>query len=175
MPTSSLNILTTPRLILRRQTAADIAALVELWSDPVVTAHMGGPRERGWLQNIFTETAADPFAESYDLWPVIEKGSHKLIGHCGLLDKDVEGRTEIELTYTFATHAWGKGYATEMARGLREHAFNTLGLTRLIVLIEPENTASERVALKVGMRFEKEILRDGGALRKMYVIEQSAR
>jgi RimJ/RimL family protein N-acetyltransferase len=41
----------------------------------------------------------------------------------------------------------------------------------LIALIEPENLASERVAVKIGMRFDKEVVRPGGALRRLYVIE----
>jgi hypothetical protein len=39
-------ILETERLLLRRQTGDDIPALVALWSDPQVTRHLGGPRER---------------------------------------------------------------------------------------------------------------------------------
>jgi RimJ/RimL family protein N-acetyltransferase len=36
-------------------------------------------------------------------------------------------------------------------------------------LIEPGNVASERVAQKIGMRFDREVIRPGGALRKVYV------
>jgi RimJ/RimL family protein N-acetyltransferase len=45
----------------------------------------------------------------------------------------------------------------------------------VIALIEPENKASERVALKIGMKFEKEVIRPGGAKRKVYVIEAENR
>ena len=92
-------ILETERLILRRQRSADVLFLTDLWADPQVTRFMGGPRERGWLQSVFEETAEAPYAERYDLWPVVEKGTGRVVGHCGLLDKEVEGRTEIELSY----------------------------------------------------------------------------
>jgi RimJ/RimL family protein N-acetyltransferase len=120
------------------------------------------------------KTAEEPFAERYDLWPVVEKETGEVVGHCGLLEKEVEGRREIELIYVFARSAWGKGYATEMGRALKDYAFEELGLERLIALIEPENVASERVARKVGMRFDREVLRPGGALRRVYVIGKGA-
>ncbi len=166
-------ILETGRLVLRYQQAADVEFLVDLWTDPQVTRYLGGPRDRDWLQSVFEETVKNPSAERYDLWPVIEKKSGLLVGHCGLLDKEVEGRPEIELTYILAASAWGRGYATEMGQALKQHAFEKLGIGRLIALIEPENAASERVALKLGMRLEKEVIRPGGELRKVYVVERA--
>lgn len=168
---NSFIILETERLILRRQQATDIAPLVDLWADPEVTRYMGGPRDRDWLQSVFEETAQDPYAERYDLWPVIEKETDQVVGHCGLLDKEVEGRTEIELNYVLVPSAWGKGYATEVGLALKRYAFESMRIDRLIALIEPENAASERVAVKIGLRFEKEVVRPGGALRKVYAIE----
>ena len=162
-------ILETEGLILRTHRAADVDALVELWSDPEVTRHLGGPRDRDWLRSVFEETARDPYAERYDLWPLIEKGSGQLVGHCGLLEKEVDGRPEIELTYVLARPAWGKGYATEIGRALVRYAFEGRGVARLIALIEPGNAASERVARKLGMRLEREIVRPGGEVRKLYI------
>ena len=136
-----------------------------------MTRYMGGPRDRDWLQSVFEETAQDPYAERYDLWPVIEKETGQVVGHCGLLDKEVEGRTEIELNYVLISSVWGKGYATEMGLALKRYAFEDMRIDRLIALIAPENVASERVAVKIGLRFEKEVFRPGGALRKVYAIE----
>jgi ribosomal-protein-alanine N-acetyltransferase len=166
-------ILETQRLILRYQQAADVAFLVDLWTDPQVTRYLGGPRDRDWLRSVFEETARDPYAERYDLWPVIEKETGQLVGHCGLLDKQVAGRPEIELTYILAASAWGKGYATEMGQALKQVAFEKMGISRLIALIEPENAASERVALKLGMGLEQEVVRPGGEVRKVYVVERA--
>jgi RimJ/RimL family protein N-acetyltransferase len=44
-------------------------------------------------------------------------------------------------------------------------------LKRVVALIEPENRASERVAVKIGMSLEREVVRPGGERRKLYVIE----
>jgi ribosomal-protein-alanine N-acetyltransferase len=168
-------ILETERLILRFQRASDVPALVDLWSDPQVTRHLGGPRDRAWLRSELEEVAQDPYAERYDLWPVVEKETGRVVGHCGLLDKEVEEKAEIELIYILAASAWGKGYATEIGRALKRYAFEHMGIERLIALIKPENGASERVALKVGMRLEKEVVRPGGAVRKVYAVERGDR
>ncbi|HNT53684.1 MAG TPA: GNAT family N-acetyltransferase [Anaerolineaceae bacterium] len=169
-----MKILETERLILRYQEAADIAFLVDLWSDPVATRYLGGPRERDWLAQVFAETAANPQAEPYDLWPVVDKSSGHLVGHCGLLDKDIDGRVEIELNYMFYPTAWGQGYAVEIGRALLAHAFQNLGLKQLVALIEPANTASIRVAEKLGMRRAREIIRPGGAKRLLFVLTAAA-
>jgi RimJ/RimL family protein N-acetyltransferase len=167
-------ILESERLQLRYQQAADVEALVDLWSDPEVTRYLGGPRDRAWLQSVFEETAAAPYAEAYDLWPVIEKETGRLVGHAGLLEKEVAGRAEIELTYVLAASAWGQGYATEIGRALKRYAFEERGLERLVALIEPENAGSERVALKVGMTLEREVVRPGNELRRLYAVEREA-
>jgi [ribosomal protein S5]-alanine N-acetyltransferase len=171
----SLIILTTERLLLRRQTSADAEFLVALWSDPEVTRHLGGPRDQEWLRATFEESAVDPFREEFDLWPVVERASGQPIGHCGLLPKEVDGLPEIELNYIFARSAWGRGYAVEIGTALLRHAFKNLGLQRLIALIDPENEASERVAARLGMRLERSTTRPSGAGRRVYAIEAGAR
>jgi RimJ/RimL family protein N-acetyltransferase len=164
-------ILGTERLLLRLQTAADIPALVALWSDPEVTRHLGGPRERAFLEDEFGKTALAPGKERFDLWPVVETSTGQLVGHCGLLDKEVEGSVEIELVYVIRAASWGKGYATEIATAIRDHAFRNLGIRRLVALIDPRNVGSERVALKAGMRCERDVPRPAGARKRLYVVE----
>lgn len=165
-------ILETERLLLRYQTADDIEPLISLWTDPSVTEHSGGPRDADWLKGEFESTALEPKKYEYDLWPVIEKSSGKVVGHCGYLDKDIEGKVEIEINYYFLPSAWGKGYATEISKALISYAFSKMELDRLIALIKPENESSAKVAEKIGMKLEKQIQRPGGETRDVYVIEK---
>ena len=163
--------LETTRLVLRPQQASDEAALIKLWTDPQAMLYMGGPRHEALIRSEFAGVTRQPLAQRYDLWPVIEKATGRVVGHCGLLDKEVDGANEIELVYVIDPAAWGRGYASEIGQALIEYAFAALGLKRLIALIEPENSASMRVAIKLGMALEKEVVRPSGALRKVYVIE----
>lgn len=92
------------------------------------------------------------------------------MGHCGFLEKEVEGRAEIELVYVIARDRWGQGYASEAAAALRDHAFAVMGLSRLIGLIEPGNVASARVAAKLRMVPEGETVRPGGRVMQVWAI-----
>jgi RimJ/RimL family protein N-acetyltransferase len=162
--------LVTERLLLRGLQPSDIPALVQLWSDPEVTRFLGGPRQKDWLRDAFEGDLQELSPSTYDLWPVIDKATSQLVGHCGLLDKDVDGQSEIELVYVFATSAWGQGYATEMALALKDYAQEYLGLRRLVSLVAPENAASAKIAEKAGMFFEREVVRPGGKVLQLYAV-----
>jgi RimJ/RimL family protein N-acetyltransferase len=69
---------------------------------------------------------------------------------------------------------WGLGLGTEAARGIRDYAFDHLGLTRLICLIDHANFASIRVAEKIGMRFEFEGEDDKGPFL-LYAVHHPSR
>ena len=162
-------VLEARRLFLRKLVEEDAPILAALWCDPVVTQYEGGPRELVQVEKSLLEDARSGQPNPFDMWALVEKETTQVIGHCGLIEKDVEGHQEIEVTYTLAENAWGKGYATEIAGALRDYAAAKLHVTRLIALIHPGNVASARVAEKIGMRFEREVVRLGGAVRKIYL------
>jgi len=60
-----------------------------------------------------------------------------------------------------------------MAEALKLYALKTLGHKRLVALVDPENTSSEQVAKKIGMRLEKEVVRPGGEIRLLFVVEDT--
>jgi RimJ/RimL family protein N-acetyltransferase len=61
-----------------------------------------------------------------------------------------EGWPGFELAWTLARRWWGYGYATEGARAALEHAFTVWKRERVISLIQAENSASLRVAERLG-------------------------
>jgi RimJ/RimL family protein N-acetyltransferase len=67
----------------------------------------------------------------------------------------------VEIGYRLRRSSWGNGYATEAARAVRDYAFTVRGRKRLIALIDPSNAASLRVAEKIGMHYEKDVLLKG--------------
>jgi ribosomal-protein-alanine N-acetyltransferase len=157
----------TERLIIRSLQQADVPALAELWSDADVTRYLGGPREFEEVSKNLMEDVRS-MQPTFDLWPVAEKETGRIIGHFGILDKDIEGRTEYEIVYVLAKPEWGKGYATEAAAAIKEYAFQELGLKRVIALIEPGNIQSEKVAHRIGLEYERDVLRPGSRTMKLF-------
>jgi ribosomal-protein-alanine N-acetyltransferase len=169
----SMNI-ETERLLIKSLELVDVEALTMLWTDPEVTRFMGGPRDYEKLkQDIMQEALSGNQTIQDDLWPTVEKKSNRVIGHCGLLKKEVDGAAEVELIYVLAKESWGQGYAVEAASALRDYAFNELGLKRLIALIDPENGNSAKVAIKIGMIKEKETIRPNAKLMQVYKISKN--
>ncbi len=162
----------TERLLLRPLEREDIFAVVDLWTDPQVTSFLGGPRDRDQVTAALEEELLVQPREPFELCSVFEKASGDLVGHCGLLEKEVQGRTEFDLVYVFARSAWGRGYATEIGRALIRFAFEQVDLTRVVCLIEPENMASRRVAEKIGMLSHGQIKRPGDRIVELYMLAQ---
>jgi ribosomal-protein-alanine N-acetyltransferase len=63
----------------------------------------------------------------------------------------------VEIAYLLDKNFWHQGLATEAAKGIMEYGFEKLNLSRLICMIDPENVASQRVAERIGMTFEKKV------------------
>lgn len=158
-------ILETERLILRHLTPSDLDELWALYSDPEITKFIpDAPRTRQEAQEeLEWHMHGHPKNPQLGLWATIHKPTGKFIGRCGLLPWTIDGADEIEVPYTIARAYWGQGYATEAARSIRDYGFDNLHLTRLICLIDSENFASQRVAEKIGMYFEKEARDEYGA------------
>ena len=160
------------RLSILAVQARDVDVTVQLWANPLVTEHIGGPREAAGIREYFTEVAADPeailLADGDRWWSVCLRDEGEWTGPCGLPPKDIEGNSEVDLSYFFLPDAWGHGYATEAAARIAEHAFSELSLSSLIAVIDPANQRSANVAVRLGMALEKTIPRPGGAIREIY-------
>lgn len=156
-------ILTTERLFLRHFHILDVEPMLRVFEDAEVMRFGDGVQTREWIQD-WLRTCLERYYQTWGFGPyaVVERSSHKVIGYCGLFFfPDVAGQPEVEIGYRLARSAWGQGYATEAARAVRDFAFGTLGLTRLIAIIDPANVASIRVAEKIGMQYEKEVMFEG--------------
>jgi [ribosomal protein S5]-alanine N-acetyltransferase len=144
--------LETPRLCLRPFTDADHAAIHAVYADPEVMRFVGHGAHRTPAE---TARALRGYADAlgargYAFVAVVERESGAVIGDAGL--HPLAGRgPDVELGYTLARSAWGRGYATEMGRALVEHAFGALGFPRVMAQVEPGNDASRHVLEKLGM------------------------
>jgi RimJ/RimL family protein N-acetyltransferase len=146
--------LLTARLALREFVPGDVDDLVTSDGDDRVMRYLGaGLRGRSreevaaGLERMTAGYAARP---GYGLLHASRRDDGRFVGASGLFPEP-EGR-EIEIAYRLPFDCWGQGYATEMARAVLAHGFDTLGLERVVGLTWPENVASQHVLRKLGMR-----------------------
>jgi ribosomal-protein-alanine N-acetyltransferase len=151
-------ILETPRLLLRKFTAEDAEALEALLGDPAVMEFYPAPLDRRGVEDWIARNLGRYQRDGHGLWAMALRDSKQVIGDCGCIMQEVEGRNEVEVGYHVRRDLWGRGYATEAARACLEYAFTRLGARRVISMIRPPNLASRRVAEKNGMVCEKIIL-----------------
>lgn len=162
----------TERLVLRQFDLADAEAMDKIFGDAEVMFYGHGVQTRPWVCRWLRRCQEDYAKQHFGLWAVTEKSSGAVIGYCGLSQfPEVGGQPETEIGYRLAKLYWGRGYATEAAQAVREYAFGTLQLRRLVSIIDPRNVASIRVAEKVGMRYEKDVVFEG-FLDRLYSISR---
>ncbi len=152
----------THRFALRPFRLTDATGMACTFEDPEVMRFGSGVQDFAWIERWIQGCLEDYRERGFGLWAVEEKQCGAVIGCCGLTAwPDIDGRAEVEIGYRLARSAWGRGYATEAARAVRDHAFCALRLDRLIALIDPANVASIRVAEKIGFRYEKQAMLPG--------------
>jgi ribosomal-protein-alanine N-acetyltransferase len=157
-------ILETDRVILRRLQPDDLDDLAALYQDPDIRRYFPEgtltraetTKELAWFTN-----GGDPAHPRLGLWAAIHKETRAFIGRSGLIPWVIEGRTEIEIAYLIAKSHWRQGLGAEIAAALVHYGFAELRLSRLIALIDPQNEASRRTAIKAGLRFERDMLHEG--------------
>lgn len=141
-------ILETERLVLRTLELNDIDSVMKFWGDIEVMKFCGGAgtREREFKSlkyyvNMQKEKGFSPYL-------AILKESNEVIGVCGF--NPPNHVYDAELMYHLAKKYWGKGYATEAAKGCIEYAKKYLNIKKVGASIDPENNVSQNVLKKLG-------------------------
>ena len=85
--------------------------------------------------------------------------------------KQIEGVEEVEIAYLLDREYWGKGLATEAAEAIIKHGYAKYGFKRIVAVIHPQNVASIRVAEKIGMKYERDVLYGDMGKVALYALE----
>ena len=144
--------------MLQPVTAADQAALLAHWTTPQVRQFMfdGAVLTAADVSEAIESSTGTFLNSGYGLWlirprekgglPVSEAGP--LAGTAGLRPLEDLG---LEIIWSLAPEAQGRGYATEAARAVLDYALGPLGLPEVLAEIDEGNTASARVAERLGL------------------------
>jgi len=144
----------TKHLVLEPATLADVPALYAFLGDPTAMRHTHHCRT---LRDCRRHVAGHEWQRrriGCAPWSIRRHDDRALIGWGGLFEDPFEPGWGVELGYWFAPHAWGQGYASELAAACVDHARDRLRLTQLRAFAKPENVASCRVLEKAG--FERQ-------------------
>lgn len=157
-------MLQTERVIIRNYEEKDFDFLKSLLSDKKMMRYIGNGETRNeeqakqflnWIYNCYEKN------DAYGLKIIVLKETSQPIGHAGLVPQTVDFTEEIEIGYWISPNYWGKGFATEVAKALKNYGEGQLHLHRMISLIQVGNKASQKVAVHIGMEKEKEIELNG--------------
>ncbi|HEV2321899.1 MAG TPA: GNAT family N-acetyltransferase [Gammaproteobacteria bacterium] len=80
------------------------------------------------------------------------KETGEVAGVAGIQPQDKSGY--YELAWWVWKDYWNRGYATELAHAMKDHAFRIMGLKQCVAIADVPNLASIRVMQKIGMRYE---------------------
>lgn len=145
----------TARLTFREMTSDDLDDMAALLGDPEVMRHYPRPMTRDEALRWIDGNRAGYREHGYGLWLIRARDTGEFVGNCGLTWQPVEGTMFLEVGYLVRADLQGRGYATEAATACRDYARDVVGADRLIAIINPDNTPSQRVAEKLGLRLER--------------------
>lgn len=155
-------ILETERLRLRPIDAAlDFEGWAEMMSDAETMRYIGGKAlSRGQAWRSMATMIGHQVARGYSMFAVVEKSTNQFIGRVGPWYP--AGWDDREIGWGLTRKAWGKGYATEAAKVCMDYVFDDLGWENVIHYIDPDNTASMRVAERLGSKRIRMVNNVGG-------------
>jgi len=150
-----MTTLKTERLCLRPLVAGDAEAYAAVRCHPEVAKWLppvaGEPVEA--VRGTIGRFAAAWQERRYAPWGVFL--DDRLIGHGGLNFVPEFGKTEV--LWALHPDAWGKGYATEVARAALGYGFDTLGLNLIFAITLEGNRASQAVMKRLGLGYRRRV------------------
>lgn len=148
----------TERLRLRQWRDADRAPFAALNADPKVMAFFPAPLTRAQSDAMAARCQTLIAARGWGFWAVETKSTSTFIGFVGLHTPAAELPCSpcVEIGWRLAAIHWGKGFATEAARGALRVGFERIGLPEIVAFTPIGNSRSRAVMERLGMRAANE-------------------
>ncbi len=166
-----MSILHTPRLVMREPVATDAGFILRLLNDPDWLRYIGdrGVRDQAGALGYIEERLLPGFRQhGFGLWITEPREGGPPLGLCGLLKRP--NLADVDMGFAFLPAARGHGFAHEAARCVLDHAASELGLRRVVAITLPDNAASSRLLLRLGMVRQQPVQMDD-ALLDLYAID----
>lgn len=146
----------TERLRLRQWRRSDYTPFAALNADPRVMACYPNTFDRKTSDALARHCREQIANNGWGFWAVELKASGAFIGFVGLhIPKaDLPFAPCVEIGWRLAHFYWGKGYATEAAKGALRIGFEQLGLKEIVSFTMLKNARSRAVMERLGMQQE---------------------
>jgi RimJ/RimL family protein N-acetyltransferase len=151
-----MKVLETDRLVLRWLEGNDAPFIVELLNDASFIRFIGdkGVRSLDEARNYILDGPVASYKKfGFGLNAVDLKDGNTPLGICGILKRDTLPHPDIGFAFLPAHR--NKGYAYEASAAVLEHAKNNLGIDRVLAITTPDNEASAKLLVKLGLRFDR--------------------
>lgn len=145
---SALPELHTPRLLLRVPELADMERWTDMMADPETTRYIGGVQPRSMVWRALMCMIGAWHESGFAMFSVIEKSTGTWLGRVGPWSPD--GWPGLEIGWSLHRDAQGRGFAHEAACACMDFAVDVLGWTDIIHSIDPDNSASQHLAQRLG-------------------------
>lgn len=146
--------LETDHLILRSWTESDLLPMVAINQDPKVCEYFPEIGNRDTTIALIDRIIKHDEENGFSLYAVEIKATQEMIGFLGLMTPSFEAHftPAVEIGWRLSSRHWNKGYATEGAKAVLEHAFTDLNLEEVVSFTVVNNQPSRRVMEKIGMK-----------------------
>jgi RimJ/RimL family protein N-acetyltransferase len=169
---SAFLFMKTERLVFQPYTEKDKADFINLFTDAAVMKYV----DKGVLtieqaEAFWSKLFAKLYPQRFNIWAVFTNEDSSYVGHAGIYPRPPR-KEDWEFVYFLRMAAWGKGYATEIARRIIEYGFEELELHEVFATVDDEHLVSIRVLEKAGMKFERFEFDDDGRF-SVYSVKRS--
>ncbi len=147
--------LTSSRLIYTPLTYDHLQDLFEMDRDPEVMKFIKRPTPtlkdaEAKLKRYYDYAQTQ---EGLGAFSIYSKDKKEFLGLGFLVHIELDSRNEVEVGYRLKKQHWGQGLATEIASTLLDYGFRKLKLHEVYGTTDPEHVVSQRILMKVGLKY----------------------
>lgn len=150
----SSNIIETPRLLLRIETAEEYKRIFQSYDDAALMQYFGLQEAELQEEKIKVEGGLCTYRTDVVFFHLIEKETHQVLGSCAFHNWFRMHRRS-EVGYALRKEEYkGRGFMGEAFLPIIDYGFDTLNLNRIEAFISPDNIPSQRLVQRLGFRQE---------------------
>jgi len=156
-------IIQTPRIIIREFLPEEQEIYLTHFTDERIALYL--PRRNRDERIVIFNNALNQYAitKTTGTWGMFNKINGEFMGSCLLRPFNDEPGI-VELGYSLEQKYWGQGLATEMAAAMITHGLSDTNVTEIVAVTVFENSGSQRVLEKAGLKRTDNFIRNGEEL-----------